>query len=457
MSAVAFASAQRVPDPKCLVSMGQGYVFGNPRQVAVGLASDLGPSPDGKFLAFRRVTPLDPLDAIRGKRAMARFVFSIWSMATGQVWDVLESTMAEPVMVQCAWSRASGQAVLVQTRHLPENDGESVEIVLDRLSVPTKQRQNVARYRVGADVQVSPSPDGRFVLVIGLDNGTRDDVVDMATGQRVGIPRAPDEVRFWDKVGLTMYRRGDRSQAARRYDPVSRQTVPVQVVDRPETPALDPFYLAVKRPSKTDADGDLLVAWGQIPEAEEGEDGLPVGAKPTTAADELVKAEPALRGPVVLDADPVSHTVSVAGRYVAYAKRGGVYVLPFEPVDLEWLVKAMAARARDRAMVQAKQVGLALIIYSSDYDDLLPPNSHWQDNVLPYTKSVDMLKGFSYVLDGQNLTSFDKPSETQIGSVDTRYGRAVVYADGHVKWEPSSPSSGLYLSLLGEGRRRPTG
>lgn len=97
------------------------------------------------------------------------------------------------------------------------------------------------------------------------------------------------------------------------------------------------------------------------------------------------------------------------------------------------------------AVRDAKQVGLALLMYSGDYDDEMPINNgDWMDNVLPYIKDRGVMDGFTYTYSGGNMTELKDPANTEMGYKEGPGGRAVVYADGHVKWVPNPGPVALY-------------
>lgn len=92
-----------------------------------------------------------------------------------------------------------------------------------------------------------------------------------------------------------------------------------------------------------------------------------------------------------------------------------------------------------RLLSRGKQVGTALLIYATDYDDVLPPGDNWQERVMPYIKHSDLMRGFQYMGAGQSLTQMQSPSETLIGIVVGKYGRVLVFADSSARWEPLRP------------------
>jgi len=456
------AVAQYPPDVKCLVSNGQGYAFGNPRQIAVGLASGINVSPDGRFVSMRTIAPMDPLDEVRGKATSPRYLMSIWDSRTDQTWKVAEATDAAPVMFDFTWSPGTGQGVLIQSRTVQVDKAEKLEVVIDRVSAPTKNRQTVSRHIVDYGNRAEASPYGRYVLVTGLDGGTRDEVVDVASGRRQTVPPlAENESRYWGGGGLVVFGR-DATGLVRRVRDVSLPEVapsggptelPADTIEPPfltsilDFPGKEGTRVLAVMASDTDQRITAAAQAGLPPRVE--------GQKPAaTPVAKMAVEDPSLRGPVVIDLDPSEQVVSPQGRFVAYAKRGGVYICPFEKVEEDWLRKLMAKRAQLRAMNKAKQVGTALMIYGADYDDLLPPNGNWQNIVDPYLKNRELTNGFNYIMDGQDLAKLESPSTTEIGSVDTPYGRAVVYGDGHVKWVPASSGPEAFLTLLAEERRR---
>jgi prepilin-type processing-associated H-X9-DG protein len=87
------------------------------------------------------------------------------------------------------------------------------------------------------------------------------------------------------------------------------------------------------------------------------------------------------------------------------------------------------------AISNAKQAGLALLMYSQDYDETLPTGDDINTKLAPYLKNTDPLDGFSYTYPGGKLGDIANPSETVLGIVSGPGGHAIVYADGHVRWK----------------------
>jgi len=445
----AWAVAQSL-EAKCLVSSGQAYVFGSPRQIAVGLGVQVEPSPDGRFVAFRRVMAFDPLDEIRGKALKPKFVFTVYDVLNDRLWDVAQSDAS--VQFGFTWSKNPGQGVLVEQRQVVVDGKEKVEATVSRLSLSQRQKSFATRYVVDSETLVDVAPDGQRILVSTPGVAGASEVYDLNTGRRVGLPEvAKGSYRMWAPDGtlLVSSREGNTFKVS-ALDLSTLQLVPY-TRDRDIDRKPDPFYVFKKQLSDKEGGSNILVA-SSIQAFEDGDD-----AQQSTKQgrlEKLVKNDPTLLGPVALDADPSEQVVSEKGRFVVYAKRGGVYICPFEVVDEAWLEKMLMNRARTRAMNQSKQVALALIMYGSDFDDKYPPNADWQNLVDPYMRNRELAKGFTYALDGIDMSKLDDPAGTILGSVDTPWGRAVAYADGHVKWIPAVNPEANYWPLVAADRRR---
>ena len=98
---------------------------------------------------------------------------------------------------------------------------------------------------------------------------------------------------------------------------------------------------------------------------------------------------------------------------------------------------ARSAAERTVLLSNAKQVGLAFLLYASDMDDEFPANgADWQEQIMPYLKNRDIMSGFVYSFKGGNATNVESPASTELGYISGAGGRAVVYVDGHAKWIP---------------------
>ncbi|MFN3729029.1 MAG: hypothetical protein ACK4XJ_04885 [Fimbriimonadaceae bacterium] len=127
-----------------------------------------------------------------------------------------------------------------------------------------------------------------------------------------------------------------------------------------------------------------------------------------------------------------SAEIAGSGTAVAYANAEGCFVRDVYAFDND----VADHIAREAAMDHAKQVGLALLMYAADYDDTLLPGSDLEV-VLPYVKNRESLDRFVFTFSGtRNMRDIQSPSETVLGYVPGPGGRAIVHADGSVRWRP---------------------
>ncbi|HWD39334.1 MAG TPA: hypothetical protein VG944_10825 [Fimbriimonas sp.] len=110
--------------------------------------------------------------------------------------------------------------------------------------------------------------------------------------------------------------------------------------------------------------------------------------------------------------------------------------------------QARQAALRTSTLSNGKQIGLALLIYSNDYDDHFPKAQSTADvrkATLPYTKDPNIWKTmnprggefrFAMNLAGVSATSIESPATTVLVYESNEWPdgrRTVVFADGHAK------------------------
>jgi hypothetical protein len=137
---------------------------------------------------------------------------------------------------------------------------------------------------------------------------------------------------------------------------------------------------------------------------------------------------------VAADSDRVE--LSPDGKYAIYQSQGNLFARPIRPISLEEYEKMVEAAEKMELMSRAKQIGTAAQIYASDNKDHFPPKSGFSDSIMPYLRSAEMMQGFVYEMDGDNISAIPNVAEAVMGYIQGKGGRAVVYADSHVKWIP---------------------
>jgi prepilin-type processing-associated H-X9-DG protein len=134
-------------------------------------------------------------------------------------------------------------------------------------------------------------------------------------------------------------------------------------------------------------------------------------------------------------------SIAPDGSAVSYISQGALWISRIERMRRADFDAAYDRAIQDRAVLSAKQVGLATTMYANDYDEMYPPADDFENLVYPYIKNRDVLQGFVFLMNGDSLSGIKSPATTIIGYIIAPGGRAVVYADGHVKWIPADHAS----------------
>lgn len=146
------------------------------------------------------------------------------------------------------------------------------------------------------------------------------------------------------------------------------------------------------------------------------------------------------KGRVLFCADVQAAHLTPSNDAVWYISQGAAWVAPLRKVSRQQYEVLYREKIRETAVACAKQIGLALLMYVQDYDEMYPPNTgNLSDLLMPYVRNeaVFNLPGanFFYLMNMESLATIQNPSETMAGYIQTPYGRAVMWADGHVTWQ----------------------
>jgi hypothetical protein len=127
-----------------------------------------------------------------------------------------------------------------------------------------------------------------------------------------------------------------------------------------------------------------------------------------------------------------------------FYRQGALYAAPIEKLDRTAYEKLRREVLRRQAMNNAKQIGLAMMMYAQDYDENFPPNGDGvRDQIQPYLKNdnvfLDPETGrLAFTLASYtdtSLGSIQQPATTPMGYLTGPGGRAIIFFDGHVRWE----------------------
>jgi prepilin-type processing-associated H-X9-DG protein len=135
---------------------------------------------------------------------------------------------------------------------------------------------------------------------------------------------------------------------------------------------------------------------------------------------------------------------------VLYRSGDVLFAVPLRRYPKAAFLDARRQAQQAAAMSNAKQIGMALMMYTQDYDQTYPAaNPDIGQQIAPYLRDTDLLNllnspvtgapGFVYTYAGGPLSSVTDPASTQLGYMAGPGGRAVIFADGHVEWKEAQP------------------
>jgi hypothetical protein len=137
----------------------------------------------------------------------------------------------------------------------------------------------------------------------------------------------------------------------------------------------------------------------------------------------------------IVTSDGTLPSLSPKNDAIAYVSGHGAFVRPLVKVDRKSYDAAILEAGKQKAIRYAKQMGTAMAMYSADCDDGFPPaGGAGKEAAYPYLRNRSALDAFTYTFGGGSVSG--NPGETELGYVSGPGGRAVVYADGSIKWLP---------------------
>ena len=129
--------------------------------------------------------------------------------------------------------------------------------------------------------------------------------------------------------------------------------------------------------------------------------------------------------------------LSPALNAVSFRSQGSLFVRELVSFSLDKYLVVRNEVAKRDAMNHAKSVGTGILMYAADMDDKAPTSKEFATAIQPYLRNSDVLNGFSYTYTGGPLDKLPDASKTALGYTEGPGGRAMVYADGHVRWIPN--------------------
>ena len=136
---------------------------------------------------------------------------------------------------------------------------------------------------------------------------------------------------------------------------------------------------------------------------------------------------------IVVAVEATNPEVSPTSSGIFFMSNGLNLVRPIVEISKTTFDEVLAKAARNLAMQKAAQIGKALIMYSGDNDDAFPTAEEFANGALDgYLGDKSILNGFAYTGTSDDLG----PAATQVGYLLCPGGRAVLFQDGHVVFEP---------------------
>jgi hypothetical protein len=272
---------------------------------------------------------------------------------------------------------------------------------------------------------VQPRPDGTSQQVVE----PRESFTLIGRSGQLGRKLTlPSEMRLrtfqWDEDGnavLSVFQLGqDGNGMSDRWFALDSQTAALRPISK------EPSPYAPKPPGVDDRPVAMPLRVKLAPTAvREGETSLSVGLLWLETIGKSEKPRALVCG------DSTGGQLLPGGEGVLYFSQGAVWVAPLWRLTQEEYQTSITQAQQAVALSNARQVGLALMMYAQDHDEALPVAGELRSGLAPYLKNGDFVEGFVFTYLGGKLNEVQSPRQTELGYVTAPGGRVVVYADGH--------------------------
>jgi hypothetical protein len=462
------AVAQLGPPPgspdRGVLTENECFLVMPPELIAAPTVTNVTPSGSGRYMLVQRMSiritskMLAQLDSTRPQQPPGESSLVLWDSQTRQSREVWRTPTSDTQIVNVSWMPESDTALILMRQMLPKDpkdprQGMVTRNGLLRLTPAMEKAQVVGLTEVGEegmlDLWVSP------VKPIAVLHRTRWDSVKIPQpdGSVKDGPRNPDTLYLLSesgRIGAHVNVPSDQplgglltgedggpvvSTYQMRADKKGFQAQFFAL--NPRTAALTPLEKAPVFRGVTVAAADaqnypVRVRRAQAV-AKDGDDQQKVGL---LWLESTTKSE---QPRTLIAADAANATLLPANDVVVYHAQGAVWATPLLRLDKAQFIAMRDAARRTTVLSNGKQLGLAVMMYAQDYDETYPTGDNINAKLTPYLKNDALFQGFTYTFGGGAMSSVEKPAETELGFVTGPGGRAVIYADGHVKWRPDQP------------------
>lgn len=384
------------------------FILGPAKHIAAGYVESAEFSSDDKLLAFVTVTP-------KG------YATNVWDRTTGRVSKIVE-TIDKPEMT----FQDFNQALWLTT---DPQDGSASQIL--RLDARTRNLRSFPAE--GSNWQVEPSPFSDAAI---FHKGWGSDrlAIIQYEGRLVTVQKPPDASihitwEFGIPAAYVYNPGGPRGGVPHSIDLQTGKIGPLiagKPMEHPVSTSKVRVTPARLKVGGATINGHWLQSRGHQSFAPQG-GSRPSGSRVPEPSDQLR---------ALIATDQRSAALGTNSTIVAFWDRHNIFVREIKPMLRDSFDAMFDEIEKKTLMDQAKQIGIASMIYAADADDRLPINDGSMDRLAPYLRDASFLDGFQYALNGQNLKDIKNPGETVLGRMQGRNGRAIVFADGRVIWDP---------------------
>jgi hypothetical protein len=127
----------------------------------------------------------------------------------------------------------------------------------------------------------------------------------------------------------------------------------------------------------------------------------------------------------------------VCEKFVAYVVDGVLFTRILHEITRSQLGAWQAEGIKEDAIRRAERIAGAVSIFARENNDAIPSALDVQSGALAATLvSAEELKGFKYTCIAKKMGEVQDSATAAFGYIETPVGRAVIYLDQSVKWEP---------------------
>jgi hypothetical protein len=278
---------------------------------------------------------------------------------------------------------------------------------------------------VSIDVSVSPTQELAVVNMRPRQSGVQDIYLVVhrngRTGPLVDVPPTFQASPLWDSSGrpVLVSREVVDGKSQKVYRAVDLRTGQVRVLTSPPAAYTRAAHAQQTLPFR------LVSQAHDLPHRGATDRAMPIWLE-TPSASEHPSA--------LVTADGSSPTLLPGGTVIVFRDHSSLWHVPIAKMPKAEYLTARKADLKQRALSNARQVGTAARMYAYDHDETFPGPDDLEANLTPYAGNAAIFQGFTYTFAGGSFAEIGTLADAVLGSVAGPGGRAVVYADGHVKW-----------------------